>query len=69
MPFMLLGRVFTARHGLAGGWVTAYRIRYAAVLVLILAPFVEAQGGRALLSDRCCQSRDHPGRLSAPAAP
>ena len=49
MPFMLLGRVFTARHGLAGGWVTAYRIRYAAVLVLILAPFVEAQGARTAI--------------------
>jgi hypothetical protein len=43
MPFMLLGRVFTARRGLARGWVAAYRIRYTAVLILIAAPFVESQ--------------------------
>jgi hypothetical protein len=43
MPFMLLGRVFTARFGLARGWAAAYRIRYTAVLILIAAPFVESQ--------------------------
>jgi hypothetical protein len=46
MPFMLLGRVFTARRGLVGGWVTSYRIRYTAVLVLIAAPFVSDQALR-----------------------
>lgn len=49
MPFMLLGRLFTARRGLAGGWVTAYTIRYTAVLVLIAAPFVPDQTGRTAI--------------------
>lgn len=39
MPLMLLGRLFTARWGLAGGWVRAYLIRYSAASLLILAPF------------------------------
>ncbi len=39
MPFMLLGRLFSARWGLAGGWVRAYLIRYTAVLVLVIAPW------------------------------
>ncbi len=40
MPFMLLGRLFTARWGLAGGWVRAYVVRYSAVLALIAAPWI-----------------------------
>jgi hypothetical protein len=46
MPFMLLGRVFTARWGLARGWVRAYLIRYTAVLVIIAAPWVPDRGVR-----------------------
>lgn len=41
MPFMILGRMFTARLGLAKGWVAAYLIRYTAVLVLIAAPYFQ----------------------------
>jgi hypothetical protein len=40
MPFMLVGRLFTARWGLARGWVRAYLIRYTAVLVLIFGPWI-----------------------------
>lgn len=46
MPFMLLGRLFTARWGLARGWVVSYLVRYTAVLVLIAAPFFAAQSMR-----------------------
>ncbi|MDA3950349.1 MAG: hypothetical protein PF508_14170, partial [Spirochaeta sp.] len=46
MPFMLLGRVFTARWGLSGGWVRAYLIRYSAVLVLVAAPFFSSPAVR-----------------------
>lgn len=43
MPFMLLGRVFTARWGLPGGWVRAYLIRYPAVLLLVIVPWLPSQ--------------------------
>ncbi len=49
MPFMLLGRLFTARWGLSGGWVRAYLIRYTAVLVLITAPWIADTGIRTLV--------------------
>ncbi|MFP4211058.1 MAG: MFS transporter [Alkalispirochaeta sp.] len=49
MPFMLLGRVFTARWGLARGWVRAYLIRYTAVLVIIAAPWIPDRGGRTAI--------------------
>lgn len=46
MPFMLLGRVFTARWGLSGAWVRAYLVRYSAVLVLVAAPFFSSPVAR-----------------------
>lgn len=49
MPFMILGRVFSARRGLVGGWITAYSIRYPAVLVLIAAPFFADQAARTAI--------------------
>lgn len=39
MPFMLLGRLFTARWGLARGWTRAYLVRYSAAALLITAPW------------------------------
>ncbi|TVR69474.1 MAG: MFS transporter, partial [Spirochaetaceae bacterium] len=39
MPFMLLGRLFTARWGLSGGWARAYVIRYSFASLLIMAPW------------------------------
>lgn len=49
MPFMLLGRVFTARWGLAGGWVRAYLIRYTAVLILVAAPWFASPVARTAI--------------------
>ena len=49
MPFMILGRVFTARKGLVGGWITAYLVRYPAVLILITAPFFSDQAARTAI--------------------
>lgn len=49
MPFMLLGRLFTARWGLSGGWARAYSIRYAAVLVLVAVPWITLQPARTAL--------------------
>jgi len=49
MPFMLLGRVFSARWGLAGGWTGAYLIRYSAVSTLILAPLLPTVAARTAL--------------------
>lgn len=49
MPFMLLGRLFTARWGLVRGWVRAYLIRYVAVLVLITGPWIPDSRVRTLV--------------------
>jgi hypothetical protein len=49
MPFMLLGRIFTARWGLSGGWARAYLIRYTAVLVLVSVPWITSQPLRVVL--------------------
>lgn len=49
MPFMLLGRVFSARWGLAGGWTRAYLVRYTAVSTLILAPLLPTATARTAL--------------------
>jgi len=42
MPFMLVGRLITARKGLARGWATAYRIRYVLVLILVIVPYLQS---------------------------
>lgn len=49
MPFMLLGRIFSARWGLAGGWTRAYVIRYIAVSSLLLAPLLPTPAARTVL--------------------
>lgn len=49
MPFMLLGRIFSARWGLAGGWTRAYLIRYVAVSTLIFVPFLPTAASRTVL--------------------